>query len=153
MNRAWTVEHLVELHTINALSTRLLDGSNETVWAAASQFSLPGTLWPVVAVAVIESVFMIITTAVTVIRASILTAVVIVACRAIGPGSLADFFLVVLFGFFSISVLVSRLEHLAGRCQWLPIELPLELIVMIEPLDKAGDYLGLEDVRNLVPYF
>ena len=59
----------------------------------------------------------------------------------------------VLFGFFSIDILVGRLEHLADRCRRLTIELPPELIVMIEPLDKAGDYLGLEDVRNLVPYF
>ena len=74
-------------------------------------------------------------------------------CRAIGPGSLSDFFLVALFDFFSINVLVGRLEHLADRCRQLPVELPSMLVMMIEPLDRAGYYLSLEDVMNLVSYF
>ena len=105
------------------------------------------------AVAVVGSVCTIIMTAIMVMRASILMMVFVVVCRVIGPRSPADFFLMALFGLFSIGVLVGHLEHLADQCWWPPIELPSELIVMIEPLDKAGDYLGLEDVSNLVPYF
>ena len=58
-----------------------------------------------------------------------------------------------LFGFFSIGVLVDRLEHPTDRDRWFPVKLPAKLIVMIEPADKIGDYFSFKDVRNLVPYF
>jgi hypothetical protein len=60
---------------------------------------------------------------------------------------------VALFGLLSIGVLVGRLEHLADRDPRLPVELPTELMVMIEPADETGDYFSFKDVRNLVPYF
>jgi hypothetical protein len=33
------------------------------------------------------------------------------------------------------------------------LELPSELVMMIEPTDETGDHFDLEDVRNLVPHF
>ena len=105
------------------------------------------------AVAVVGSAFVIIATAVTVVRASVIMAVIVAACWVIGPRSPTDFFFMSLFGLFSIGVLVGHLEHLTDRCQWLPVELPMELIMMIEPLDKIGDYFGFNDVRNMIPYF
>ena len=105
------------------------------------------------AVAVVGSACTIIVTTIMVMRASILMMVFVVECRVIGPRSPADFFLVALFGLFSIGVLVGHLEHLADQCRWPPIELPSKLVVMIEPVDETGDYFGFKDVRNLVSYF
>jgi hypothetical protein len=54
---------------------------------------------------------------------------------------------------FLSSVLVVRLEHLADQERWLPVELPAELAMLIEPADETSDYFGFKDVRNPVPYF
>lgn len=71
----------------------------------------------------------------------------------VGPRNPTDFFFMVLVGLISVSVLVGYLEHLADRDRWLSIELSTKLIMMIEPIDKIGNYFGFMYVRNLVPYF
>jgi len=87
---------------------------------------------------VVGTVLAVVVMAVTVIIAL----VVVVAHRAIDPGSPADFFFMALFGLFSIDILVGRLEHLIDRDRWFPVKLPAELIMMIEPANEIGHHFG-----------
>lgn len=104
-------------------------------------------------VAIVRATFSIIIMVVTVVVASVFTTIIIATLWVISPGDPGDFFSMALVGLFNIGILVGRLGHLVDRCQWLPIELPATLIVMIQPMEKGGDDLDLKDVWNLDPHF
>jgi hypothetical protein len=92
-------------------------------------------------IALIETVLTVAAMAIVVMIAPLVTAVVIAARWAISLGNPVNFFLA-LFGLLSIGVLVGHLEHLTYGDWQLPIELPAELIVMIEPTDGTDDYFN-----------
>lgn len=96
--------------------------------------------------------------AVTVVRAVIaiisvpfVTSFVIAACWAIRPGNPVDIFMMAQVGLLGIGVLVGDGKHLTNQRRWLPIELPVELVMMVDTVDEGGDDLGLQNVRNTIP--
>lgn len=104
-------------------------------------------------VMIIGAVLAVVMVAIAVVIEPVFATIVIAACWAIGLGNPADFFFMALVGLFGIGILDGCLEHLTDHCRWLPVELPTELIMMIQPSAEIGDHLGLKDVRNPVPYF
>lgn len=90
-----------------------------------------GALWPIVTITIIEMVFTVVVAMVAVIVAPFITVVIITTRWAIGLRHLGDVFPMAVVGVLRISVLVSYPEHLTNRGRWLPIELPLELVMVI----------------------
>lgn len=104
-------------------------------------------------VVIIRVAFMVVVMVVMVIIAPIFMAVIVVTLWAISLWDSGDLFFVVLINLFSIGILIGHLEHLVDHCWRLPIELPVELIMEIEPMDKGGNDLSLKDVWDPIPHF
>ena len=151
VNGARAIEEPVKLCDVVTLRTRLLDGSDEVLWSAASELPCPQGLLPVTMVMVVKAMLAVVIAVVSIIAAPFITAFVIVTWWTIGSGIPGDILTVMQVSLLSVSILFGGCEYLADRRWWLPVELSMELIMMAKSLDKAGDNFKLQDVWNTIP--